>query len=226
MEKKKEKIEFSRTKKWKETSPFIFEARLFLLSKKERPTICKKRILVSKEKRNCSFWEREEENISSCITELSPIIILKLGFHSIILTLTLNQISRHKFLFLSSDRSLTFLCPQIIFFFHFCFVSGASSLIRFPGTNFSSFPLIVLRLSFVPKSFYFCISVLFQVLVLRSDFQVRISLPFLRSLLDFPLSLNHFLFSFLFCFRCKFSVFIFALKLFPKKIKKVGSSHI
>ena len=147
----------------KKTSPFVFEARLFLLCKKERPIICKKRILVSKEKRNRSFWERKEENISSRIIELPPIIILNLGFHSIILTLTLNQISRHKFLFLSSDHSWTFLCPQIIFSFQFCFVSGSSSPIKFPGTNFSSFHLIVLGLSFVPKSFSFFVFVLFQV---------------------------------------------------------------
>ena len=159
--KKRKKKEFSRTKNRKETSPFIFEDRLFLLCKKERSTICKKRILVSKEKRNHSFWERNEENISSRITESSPIIISKLGFHSIILTL--NQISRYEFLFLSSNRSWTFLYPQIIFFFHFCFVSGATSPIRFPGTNFSSFPPIVLGLSIVPKSFSFFIFVLFQV---------------------------------------------------------------
>ena len=136
---KKRKNRICKNKEQEGVFSLHFLSLTIVAQKEGRPTICKKRILVSKEKRSCSFWERKEDNISSHIIESPPIIISKLGFLSIILTLTLT---------------------------------------------------------------------------IRSDFQVRISLPFLQSFLDFPLSQIIFFFHFCFFFRCQFSVFIFSLKLF------------
>ena len=89
-------------------------------------------ILVSKKKRNQPFWEREKENISSRIIESPPIIISKLGFLSIILTLTLTIRSDFQ-VWISLSIAFLFFSPIVLglsfvpksFFF---FVSSASTL--------------------------------------------------------------------------------------------------
>ena len=113
-------------------------------------------ILVSKEKRNQPFWEREKENISSRIIESPPIIISKLGFLSIILTLTLT---------IRSDFQVWISLSIIAFLF---------------------FSPIVLGLSFVPKSFFFCFKCKYSV----SMFALKL---FLLCLLCLVLSLAHLL---------------------------------